>query len=331
MANILSQNEIDELLSALASGIDTTSNDEAEQETGKVREYNFRTANKFPKEQIRTLHFILENYAVRLSSYLSGTLRVICETEVISIEEQTFSEFNNSIPSPVVLAIINMPPLQGSSLLEISPTIAYEIISRLFGGTGQEHDTEKPFTEIEIAILVRVIRQMLDLMGEAWERVASVSASLDRIETSSQFAQIVAANEPIAIITMNVKIGEVSDMINLCIPHVAVQPIAKQLSMRMFYSDGSIQQGADINVDNMKPNLSKTYLTLHAKFDDTYGTVRDILSLQVGDVIRVDHSINEPITVLVEHIPKFKGYIGRHKSKYAVKITDILKEETEDE
>ncbi len=331
MASILSQNEIDELLSALASGKEPVTEEKQEQEPAKVREYNFRTANKFPKEQIRTLHFIFENFVGRLSSYLSGTLRAMSEVDVVSIEEQTFSEFNNSIPAPVILAIINIPPMQGSALLEISPAIAYEIISRLFGGTDQFHDTGKPFTEIELSILVRIIRQMLELMGEAWEKVAKVSMSLDRIETSSQFAQIVAANEPIAIITMNVKIGEVSDIINFCLPHVAVQPISKQLSMKMFYSDAPIQQSADTEAEKVTPGLANTSLTLHAVFNDTVGTISDIVNLQVGDVIQVDHHINESITVLVEHIPKFKGYVGKHRSKYAVRITEILREETEDE
>jgi len=331
LSSILSQNEIDELLSALAAGVDAPPEAPEEQELGQVREYNFRTANKFPKEQIRTLQFIFEGFAVHLSSYFAGMLRVMSEVEVVSIEEQTFSEFNNSIPSPVVLGIVNMPPLQGNALLEISPAIAYEIISRVFGGSGEFFDTGKPFTEIELSILVRVVRQILELMEESWERVAKVTATLDRIETSAQFAQIVAVNEPIAIITMNVKIGDTSDVINLCIPHVAVQPVAKQLSMRMFYSEVSAQENQPVKVDKLTPGLANTQLTLHAVFDNTIGTVQDIVNLQVGDVIRVDHHINKPITVMIEHMPKFKGCIGMHRSKYAVRISDILKEETDDE
>ena len=330
MAHILSQNEIDELLNALASGRDTAPEKPTEKEASNIKLYNFRTANKFPKEQIRMLNFIYDSYAGRLSTYLSGTLRALCEVEVVSIEEQTFNEFSNSLPNPAFLAILHMPPLTGSALLDVSPAVAYEMISRIFGGTGHFSDNQKLFTEIEVSILSRIIQQMLVLMGESWEKVARVNAALDRIETSSQFAQIVAANEPIAIITMKVKIGEISDLMNLCIPHVAIQPVSKQLAKKMWYADAATP-ASETNLENISPRIANTQLTLHTVFDTTVATVRDILQLQVGDVIRVDHHIDKKITVLVEHIPKFKGSIGMFGQRYAVKISDILKEEQEDE
>ncbi len=330
MANVLTQNEIDELLNALASGKDTTTEKPAEKEASEVKVYNFRTANKFPKEQIRMLNFIYDNYAGRLSTYLSGTLRALCEVDVVSIEEQTFAEFNNSLPNPAFLAILRMEPLTGSALLDVSPAVAYEMISRIFGGTGHFNDNQKMFTEIEISILSRIIQQMLALMAESWDKVARVSAILDRIETSSQFAQIVPANEPIAIITMNVKIGDVSDIINLCIPHVAIQPVSKQLAKKMWYADTAPAM-ADMNLESLSPRIVNTQLTLHAVFDTTFATIKDIVNLQVGDVIRVDHHIDKNITVMVEHMPKFKGYIGMYGKRYAVKISDIQKEVTDDE
>ncbi len=330
MANILSQNEIDELLSALASGHDTPSQDLTEDESQLIRSYDFRTANKFSKDQMRTLHFIYDNFASRLSTYLSGTLRAACEVEVISIEEQSFSELSNSMPSPVVVSMISMPPLQGSALFEITPVIAYEIISRLLGGTGQFEETEKAFTEIELSIMERVIRRMLSLMSEAWEKINKVNVSLERIETSSQYVQIVSANEPIAIVTLNVKIGEISDIINLCIPHVAVQPIAKQLVMKTWYSEGITGKTGE-DRQNLESRLSGIYLTLHAVFNNTNATVGDIVKTKVGDVIQIDHNINQPITVRVEHIPKFKGVVGVQGSNYAVRIADIMKEEAENE
>ncbi len=325
MANILSQNEIDELLNVLTSGKDAPADEYVAEDPKTAKPYDFRTANKFSKEQIRTLHFIYDNYASRLSTYLSGTLRVLCEVDVISIEEQTFSELSNSMPSPVVVSIISMPPLQGSSLLVISPTVAYEIVSRLLGGVGEAAAIDKQFTEIELSIIERVIRKILNLMSEAWERINKISVALDRIETSSQYVQIVSANEPIAIITMNVKIGAVSDIINICIPNVAVQPIAKQLVMKTWYSEQNFHKKS-MNLKDLKQGLAGVSLTLYTIFNEIEATVKDILSTQVGDVIRTSHSISMPVTVNIEHIPKFKGFIGMQDSNYAVKVTDILME-----
>lgn len=329
MSNILSQNEIDELLQALTSGKETAVNTEEDQ-SQEIKAYDFRTANKFSKDQIRTLHFIYDNYASRLSTYLSGTLRAVCEVEVISIEEQSFSEFSNSMPSPAIVSIFTMSPLQGSLLLEISPIVSYEIFSRLLGGTGQYYDTDKAFTEIELSIMELTVRDMLSLMNDAWEKINRVTTILDRIETSAQYAQIVSANEPIVIITMNVKIDNVSDIINLCIPHVGTQPIAEQLVRKTWYMQNS---GTTSKKEQAKVGrgLENIYLDLHAVFKDTQATVQDIINTQVGDVIQIDHNINEQITVRVEHIPKFKGFVGMHSGNYAVQVSEILMGDTEDE
>lgn len=329
MAEILSQSEIDELLLALTTGRDEPSKPKEEAQEGVVRPYNFRTANKFNKEQMRMLRFIYESYAGRLSIFLSGALRAACDVEVVSLEEQTFGEFSNSLPTPAFIAIFSMAPLAGNSLIELSNSVAYEIISRLFGGTGQFNDSNKMYTEIEVAILTQIVRKMLGVMTESWERICTVTTKLDRIETSAQFAQIVASSEPIAIITMNVKIGEISDIINLCIPHIAIQPIAKRLASKQWYNERV--DGNEKNFDiKLNPLIGNTYLTLRAVLDTTQATVRDIVNLQAGDVIRIDHTIDKSINIQVEHLLKFKGVLGQKGQKLAVKVTEILKGDTED-
>lgn len=333
MADILSQSEIDELLHALASGKDTSQERVEVPDVGEIRPYNFRTANKFSKEQIRMLHFIHENFAGRLGTFLSGTLRAMCEAEVVSVEEQTFGEFNNSLPSPAFLAIFDMPPLAGSAMMEISSAVSYEIISRLFGGKGQFNpEPSKLYTDIEVAIMHRIVQQILTVMDDSWQRITNVHTQLERIETSVQFAQIVASNEPIIIITMNVKIGEVSDIINLCIPHMAIQPIAKQLATATWYTERRTSNAND-HIDNSElgPRMNNTMLTMHAVFNVTQATIKDVINLQEGDVIRVDHPTNEDLTVLVEHIPKFKGQIGTKGSRIAIKVNDIIEEAPESE
>lgn len=329
MGNVLSQNEIDELLAALASGEADEPAPEEEGEELNVREYNFRTANKFHKEQIRTLNIVYDNFARLLASYLSTTLRAIVEIEVISIEEQTFNEFNNSLPDPVILSIFSMTPLEGLLMMEITPGVAFAMINRLFGGGDGFGETSKEFSEIELSILEKLIRQFLGLMVEAWDKVAEVNPRLDRIETSGQFAQIVSLNETIAIVTMNVTIGETSDLINLCIPHVAIEPVAQQLGLKLFYSTSDRE--VIPQPEKIKRSLVDMPVRLHAYFDNTRATVGDVYSLQVGDVIQLDHNVNKPININVEHLPKFTGVIGTSGNHYAVSIVDVLEEESANE
>lgn len=325
---MLSQNEIDALLNALNDGDTEAIEEPQESAEPEAKLYNFKTADKFPKEQMRTFSIIYENFSSLLTTHLTSALRTICEADVMSVEEVSFSEFINSMPTPVILTIYEMLPLRGQLLMEISPEIAYAMVGCLFGGPADYQDTSKAFTEIELAVIERNVRKFMPLIDDAWERVVKVHAKMERIETSAQFAQILAMNEPIAIITLNVKIGNAEGLINVCIPHLAVEPIAGQLNTRAMFSPPHYDdEDNSATAELVQNNIMDSVVTLRATFNDTMATAWDIMHLQVGDVIRVDHDVQEPITMKVEQIPKFHGVIGSQRNKYAVQIVDIIEEE----
>jgi len=295
--------------------------------TLKVKEYDFRTANRFPKEQMRTFHVVFETYSQLLSNSLSSVLRVSCECEILSIEECSYSEFNNSLPAPVVLAVMEASPMHGSLLIQMSPEFAYMLISRLFGG-GTTGENSKQFTEIELALVERVLRQQCAVFDEAWDKVIELSMSIDRIETSPQFAQITAPNEPVAVVIINVTMGEETGLMSICIPHTAIEPVAQQLNTRMWFSSGLRDDGrGEERLAALTSMLMHTPIPLTAYFEQTPATVSDIINLQIGDVIKLDHAIEEPLTIKVQHIPKFRATIGTLGHKYALQIVDVLTEE----
>jgi len=293
----------------------------------KVKEYDFRTANRFPKEQMRTFHVVFETYSQLLSNSLSSVLRVSCECEILSIEECSYSEFNNSLPAPVVLAIMEAPPMHGSLLIQMSPEFAYMLISRLFGG-GTTGENAKQFTEIELALVERVLRQQCSVFDEAWDKVIELSMQIDRIETSPQFAQITAPNEPVAVIIINITMGEESGLMSICIPQTAIEPVAQQLNTRMWFSSGIRDDGrGEERLAAITGMLMHTPIPLTAYFEQTPATVSDIVNLQIGDVIKLDHAVEDPLTIKVQHIPKFKATIGTLGHKYAMQVVDVLTEE----
>jgi flagellar motor switch protein FliM len=236
LSEILSQSEIDNLIKELAMADQAEADDGPSDSDPNIRPYDFRTANRFPKEQMRTINIVMQNYAQLLANYFTGALRSASEIEILSIEELAFYEFNNALPSPVVLAIVNTEPLDGSIMLQGSAEISDALISRLLGGAGTNKLMKKAFTEIELAIIERVIRQMLRYFDEAWVKVLKTTSHLERIETSSQFAQIVSMNEPVAVITLSVKIGSDTGVISICLPHMALEPVTKQMNTRSWYS-----------------------------------------------------------------------------------------------
>jgi flagellar motor switch protein FliM len=331
LAGVLSQEEIDALLNAIESdGIDAASPLETAA-VNKVRDYDFRTANRFNKEHIRTLKVIYDTFARLFSSYLSGTLRAMCSADVVSVEETKYAEFVNALPNPLILAVVRMPPMIGSILLEISPDLSYAIISRLLGGQPDKESVSRGFTEIELVLLERITRQFLPLFGESWEKVVTINTSLDRLETSPQFAQIVAMNETVAIISISVKLDKAEGSFNICLPHLALEPINQQLSTKFLYQT-DVHRELTSAYGDIQKRIQRTPLEVSAAFNETSAPVREILNLQAGDVINLNHHISQPLTLRVGHLPKFKADIGIKDNRYAAKIVEIIqKEDASDE
>jgi len=223
------------------------------------------------------------------------------------------------------------PPMYGSLLVQMSPEFAYMLISRLFGGvtTGEN---SKQFTEIELALVERVLRQAIGVFDEAWDKVISLSTMIERIETSPQFAQITAPNEPVAVIILNITMGEESGLMSICIPHTAIEPVAQQLNTKMWFSSGIRDNSRDGDrIAALSGKLMHTPIPLTAIFDQTPATVSDIVNLQIGDVIKLDHAVEQPLTIKVHHIPKFYATIGTLGHRYALQVVDIIKEENQNE
>ena len=333
MSEILSQAEIDELLNALMTGDSAGSSEAGDGAPAmKVREYDFRTANRFPKEQMRTFQVVFDSFSQLISNRLSSILRVSCECEILSLEECSYAEFNNSLPAPVILAIMNAPPLHGSIIFQMSPEFAYMLISRLFGG-GAAGENSKQFTEIELALIERVLRQTIGVFDEAWDKVITLDTQVERIETSPQFAQITAPNDPVAVVILSVTMGEEVGLLSICIPHTAIEPVSQQLNTRMWFSSSGVRDDgkAEERSQMLVGKLLQSPIPITAYFGQTPATVSDIVNLQIGDVIKLDHSLDEPLTIKVQHIPKFKATIGTLGNRYAMQVVDVIKEEKPNE
>ncbi len=325
MNDILSQAEIDKLLSELISGEAPAP---AAEEKEAIKTYDFRTANRFTKEQIRVINVIYKDFGLLLSNYLVGMLRAECQAEVISIEEMSFSEFNNSVPSPVIIAIVNTTPFNGSIILEMTKEISYSIISRVLGGTKELSSEGRQFTEVELAIMERVMWQVLKNMDEAWRKMMNVTSVLEKIDTSMQFAQVVALNEPVLMLTMNIKIDKESGLIGFCLPHQALEPFTKKLNPRQLYT-GNPSRPIKVDVDGMKTNIKNTEIAISSYFKTTEATVRDIMSLHVGDVIQLQHKVNEPLIVKYQEVSKYRAALGKVKNRLALKLLEEIKEDEE--
>ncbi len=321
-------NEIDELLNALSTGeVDVTEIEEETKEK-KVKKYDFRRPDKFAKDQLRTLEIIHENFSRLLNNFLSGYLRTFIEVEVLSTQGMTYSEFSNSISNPAILGIVKFLPLDGQIIVDLSTDIAYTMIERVLGGTGKQGILKeaRALTEIEMILLKNIITKFINLLKEPWGNIIELKPKLETIETNSQFAQIVSPSESIALITFNLKIGDTEGMINIAIPHYVIEPILPNLSSKLWFQSSIKKELTDEERIALREGVEKSHLDIRSVIGHTMISVREFLSLQIGDVVILDRKVGEDFEVYVDKDVKYLGQPGTSNAHMAIKITDNLEE-----
>lgn len=323
MADILSQSEIDSLLNAIDSGEINASDIQEDPKESKIKKYDFKSPKKLAKDQLKTLHMIHENYARVLNTYLSGYLRTITQIDVISVEEMSYYEFNNSIVNPAMISVIDFVPLPGQIIIETTNRIAFTMIDRILGGDGKYDAENRSFTEIEHTILAKLMTNVTKLLSEPWENVIELSPKLEKLEINSQFAQIVSSNETVALVTLKASIGDAEGFINVCMPHIVLEPILSKLSTRYWFSNVKKELG-ESEKDYLEHRVKKANIDIHAIVGETYITVEEFIYLQKGDVINLSKSIEEELELQVEGITKYLGRPGTLKNNLAFKILKVV-------
>ena len=327
MGDVLSQDEIDNLLKALSSGeIDA---DEIKEDAGKsVKEYDFKRPAKFSKEHLRTLEIIFEHYGRLVSTNLPVYLRKTVQVSVVNSEALTFSEFTNSLANPVILGIVSFQPLNGNIMVELGSNLGFAMVDRLLGGQGDALDKSRDFSEIEMSLVEKMMAVCISLLREPWRNVLDLNPVLERVETNPQFAQIIAPTEMIAIVTLNIKIGDVEGLMNVCLPYFTLESIMDKLNTKFWFS--TMQDSSDEDyTEHMQDMIQHVSVPIIAKLGDSSISVLDFVNLQIGDVIRLSSKVDDEMDIYVGNIRKFKGLPGATKKLYAVRLTEIIREEEE--
>ena len=327
MNEVLSQDEIDQLLQAISSGDTETDDFKPVNDTRKIKIYDFKRPDKFSKEQIRTVSIMHETFARLTTTSLSAQLRTMVHVHVASVDQLTYEEFIRSIPTPTTLAVINMDPLKGNAVLEIDPAITFSMIDRLFGGTGQGAKVSRDLTDIEQSVMEGIIVRILANMREAWTQVIDLRPRLGHIETNPQFAQIVPPSEMVVLVTLETKVAEEEGMMNFCIPYLTIEPIISKLSSQFWFS--SVRRSSTTQyLGTLKEKLSDVDMDVVAEIGTINMPIRDVLALRTGDVVRLSSvRVGDPLSLSVGNKKKFLCQPGVVGKKIAVQIISKLEQQ----
>jgi flagellar motor switch protein FliM len=312
----LTQQEIDALLAILPA--DGSPLPGAKPSEAPARVYDFRSPDKFSKEQIRTLQMIHENFARRASSSLSVYLRAMVQITCVDIEQGTFADFIANVPTPSFITVLKMDPLPGRVLLALDAATAAVIIDRLLGGFGHAVSEEHLLTDIEQSLMRAVVHYAVDALQEGWRNVISLNITPEETALSPEFVQVALPSDAAVFLGFETRVRDHSGMMSICVPYSVLKPIAAELSPHAWVA-GETREAGSYREPLIK-HLSKAEVDVSVLLGEVAVNFEDLLHLRVGDVLALDTVAGGPLPVLIGKRRKYLGQPGLSGSHLAVQI-----------
>ncbi|MBX7256388.1 MAG: flagellar motor switch protein FliM [Candidatus Hydrogenedentes bacterium] len=325
MADILSQDEVDLLLNAVSRGeIEVPDTGFERSEARDMMHYDFRRPERVSKEQLKGLQSLFEAFARELSIALPPFLRSVVRVDLVSIDQLTYDEFVLSIARPTSISVINMSPLEGNAVIELSPSVVFPIVDRILGGKGIPLKKPRELTEIENRIIHRVMLMILDSLKRSWEQLIEFKLSVIQQESDPLMVQIVAGSEMVILVAYEIHIGECVGTMNMCIPLLVLNPVLDQISQQTRFIRRMSPEMAERTRTQIFRVMRKAEVTLDAILGRTTLPLHELARLRVGDVIQLDTDVKTPIMIEIGGIPRFKAFCGRRGELSSVQLIDTV-------
>ncbi|NLD97532.1 MAG: flagellar motor switch protein FliM [Synergistaceae bacterium] len=326
--DVMSQSEIDSLLEALSTGsvdVDSITRDSDEK---KIKSYDFRRPDKFSKDQLRAIQMIHESFTRQLTTTMSTMVRSMVSAEIASVDQLAYDEFIRSLVQPTVIGILEMYPFSGNALIEINPNLVFAIIDRMLGGRGEFTGKIRELTDIERTVVERLLMRMLELLEEAWSTVVDVRFRYENLESNPFFVQICPGTDMVLLVILKLKVSEVEGMVSICIPYFLMEPIMDKLSSQQWFASTG-RKSDEKSGEYIQRHLSKVRIPVALELGHTVLSVSDVLQLSVGDVVKLDEVLGDPLDVRIGNMVKFKAVPGTSNGNYAAEISEIIPMEDE--
>ncbi|MFO7445023.1 MAG: flagellar motor switch protein FliM [Ignavibacteriaceae bacterium] len=328
MAEVLSQQEIDQLLNKVKSGDEQPAGPTIQEEASL---YDFRLPNRISKNQLRTLRNIHDNFAESFSSFLVTKLQSIVSINVTSIDQIYYSEYVLSVSNPGCLYTFELKDTDIKGILELNLDLALSLVDRMLGGNGLGSKQVKIITPIEQKVLFPIIEKIMYDLKKVWQVVDNYDFRIERFESDIDFAQITSQNESVLLISFEILVGEQSFLMNVCFATFAFDTVLSKLSSQKLSTIRPTKYNGITARDLIKSHLDKTFLPVTVEFGSTKITVDELLNLTKGDILKLSNKISDDHLVKVGNKKMFYGKIGVVNKNKAIKINKRILANNKDE
>ena len=301
-----------------------TSLGEASSDTGTVP-FDFRRPDRISKAQLRAIHSLHETFARNLGASLSAYLRAYLTASIVSVNQLSYHEFSTGLASPTCLLSLGLHPYEGNAVMELNPSVIFPMIELLLGGGGRQPVTlTREITEIELKLLQSLFRIMLQDLQGAWRTVANLEFAVETVETETQSFRVLAPQEAVVAIGIEIRVGEVSGMMNLAIPSVILKMMRQKFDQQ--WTARKVESDPARRMAILKKIRAGT-VRLEATLGAPSISIRDLISLEAGDVLLVDHPAKALMTLKVNGIRKYHGRAASVDGKRAFAVESLLRDE----
>jgi flagellar motor switch protein FliM len=326
--SMLSQEEIDALVNQLAAPAPSAGVLDAR----KIKSFDFRfnkRLDKFSNNQLQTLRTLHDNFTRLLNNSLSVYLRTRVEATIVSLEQISYGDFIASIGIPSILSIYSMDPLPGSGIVQVDLNLVFSIIDRLLGGPGWYPQKLRDLTDIERTLMQRFMARMLNSYRESWNYLLTLSLKIEALDSNPQFIpRIIPLDQIVAFVSCELKVGDMSGVMNFCLPYLVLQSIGPQLSDFQWSPTVVAGRGmTDEDIAQLARNVERAPVDVQVELGRTTVSLRDLIALQTGDLLLFDKPVGEPLVATVNDREKFKVFPGVNRERLAVRVAEIVESE----
>jgi flagellar motor switch protein FliM len=282
--------------------------------------FDFRRPDRIAKSQLRAIHLLHDTFVRNLVSSLSAFLRSYLIVNLVSVEQLSYAEFLEGLPSPTCLVSMGLRPYDGNAVLELNPSLTFPVLEMLLGGNGKASATiRREVTEIEQTLLDGLFRIILHDLKEAWKSVTVIDFTIDAVETEPQLLHLLAPNEAVVAIGVEIRIGETIGMMNIAMPSIIIKMMRQK-----FDQQWSVRKSESTEAERSRilRLIRPAGVHLDTRLEGPTLSLKELLQLREGDLLTFDFPVPRPLNCSVNGKLKFRGHIVSTGRKKAFRIAE---------
>ena len=319
MQDLLSQEEIDALLHGVDEG-GVEVEVELDVEDGVAQSYDLTSQDRIVRGRMPTLEMINERFATHARNSLFNLLRRTADVGVGGIQIQKFSEYVQTLYVPTSLNLVKLRPLRGTGMVVLDAKLVFKLVDNYFGGDGRHTKIEgREFTPTELRIVEMVLKDIFAGLTEAWKSVTPIDFEFVKSEVNPSMASIVSPSEVVVVSTFHIDLEGGGGDLHVTLPYSMIEPIRETLDSGLKVDVEDIDERW---VKSLQEDVMNAAVNVDCTVAEKEITLRDVLDIQVGDVIPIE--MPENLTLSANGVPVMTARLGQSKGNLALQIVDKI-------